>query len=216
MRYLLFIPKAYDKKTLYPLVVWLHGGGSRGDDLKQLLAYGDQHGIGYLARRDNQSRYPAIIVAPQCPRNRFWANPDSDQPTTEMKLVLEMLYLVQTDYSVDKRRLYVLGISLGGYGTWEIIARKPGMFAAAIPICGGGDSTKAGLMKKKSVWAFHGDQDQLVRVSESRKMIAALKLVGANPRYTEFKGVGHSVWEQAFADPDLLPWMFAQRADTQP
>jgi predicted peptidase len=216
MRYLLFLPRPYENKVAYPLVLWLHGGGSRGDDLKQLLAHGDRHGIGYLARSDNQLRYPAIIVAPQCPRNKLWASANGAQPTTEIKLVLEILDRVQAEYNVDKRRLYVMGMSLGGYGTWGIIAIRPGMFAAAVPICGGGETAKAVLMKNTSIWAFHGDEDELVDVSESRRMIAALKHVGGNPRYTEYKGVGHNAWERAFAEPDLLPWMFAQRAAKQP
>lgn len=211
MRYLLFVPKGYDKQKKYPLVLWLHGGGSRGDDLKLLLRYGDEHGLGYFARLDNQSKYPSIIVAPQCAQNRLWADPDSKQPTTEMRLVLEILEKVQADHSIDSRRLYVTGMSLGGYGTWDIIGRYPEMFAAAVPICGGGDSAKAPLMVKTAVWAFHGDQDESVNVSESRRMITAIRKAGGTPRYTEYKGVGHNSWERAFAEPELLPWIFAQR-----
>lgn len=211
MRYLLFVPKDYNKKKEYPLVLWLHGGGSRGDDLKLLRRYGNEHGIGSFARSDNQSKYPSFIVAPQCPLNRSWGNPDSEQPTTEMRLVLEILEQVQVDYSIDSRRLYVTGLSLGGYGTWDIIGRRPEMFAAAVPICGGGNPSKARLMIKTPIWAFHGDQDELVNVSESREMIRAIRNAGGEPKYTEYKRVGHNSWERAFAEQDLLPWMFAQR-----
>jgi predicted peptidase len=211
MRYLLFVPKDYDKQKKYPLVLWLHGGGSRGDDLKLLLRYGDEHGIGYFAKSDNQSEYPSFIVAPQCPRNRLWGDPDSEQPTNEMRLVLEILEKVQADYSIDSRRLYVTGISLGGYGTWDIIGRRPEMFAAAVPICGGGNTSKAPLMVKTAIWAFHGDKDELVNVSESRRMITAIRNARGDPKYTEYKGVGHNSWERAFTEPDLLSWMFAQR-----
>ena len=211
MRYLLFVPKDYDKQKKYPLVLWLHGGGSRGDDLKMLLRYGDEQGIGYFARVDNQSKYPSIIVAPQCPQGRLWGDPDSEQPTAEMRLVLEILEKVQADYSIDSRRLYVTGISLGGYGTWDIIRRRPEMFAAAIPICGGGNTSKASSMVRTAIWAFHGDQDELVNVSESRRMITAIRNAGGEPRYTEYKGVGHNSWERAFTEQDLLPWMFAQK-----
>lgn len=211
MRYLLLVPRGHDKQQRYPLVFWLHGGGSRGDDVKLLLAHGDQHGLGYLARSDNQLKFPSFIVAPQCPQNKFCSDPHSDQPTNEMELVWEILDKVQADYTVDKNRLYVMGISLGGYGTWEIIMRRPGMFAAAVPICGGGNAAKAPAMTKTAIWAFHGEEDEMVDVSESRKMIAALKRAGANPRYTEYKGVGHNSWVRAFAEPDLLSWMFAQK-----
>lgn len=211
MRYLLFVPKDYDKQKQYPLVLWLHGGGSRGDDLRKLLTYGDEHGIGYFARADSQSKYPSFIVAPQCPPDRLWGDPDSEQPTAEMRLVMEILEQVQADFRIDNRRLYVTGISLGGYGTWDIIGRSPAMFAAAIPICGGGNPSKAPLMVKTAIWAFHGDRDELVNVSESRRMITAIRNAGGKPRYTEYKGVGHNSWERAFAEQDLLPWMFAQR-----
>jgi predicted peptidase len=211
MRYLLFVPKDYDKQKKYPLVLWLHGGGSVGDDLQLLLRYGDKHGVRYFARPDNQSKYPSIIVAPQCPQNKSWGDPNSEQPTTEMRLVLEILEKVQADYSIDGRRLYVTGISLGGYGTWDIIGRHPEMFAAAVPICGGGKTSKASLMVKTAIWAFHGAQDEVVNVSESRKMIMAIRDAGGKPKYTEYNGVGHNSWERAFTEQDLLPWMFAQR-----
>ena len=211
MPYLLFIPKEYDKQKKYPLALWLHGGGSRGNDPKRMLDYGDKHGIGFLARNDNQSKYPSFVLAPQCPLNKYWADTDSETPTAQMKLVLEILDKVQADYSIDTTRLYVMGISLGGYGTWDIIARRPDTFAAAVPICGGGNSSKASQMVNTSIWAFHGDKDEAVNVSESRKMIDAIKTAGGKPRYTEYKGVGHNSWENAFAEIDLLPWLFAQK-----
>jgi predicted peptidase len=128
-----------------------------------------------------------------------------------MKLVLEILDQLQRDYSVDAGRLYVMGISLGGFGTWDIITRRPDMFAAAVPICGGGNAAKASAITKTAIWAFHGDQDELVNVNESRAMITALRNARLNPRYTEYKGLGHNVWERAFAEKDLLPWLFAQK-----
>ena len=210
MPYLLFVPEGYDKTKAYPLVLWLHGGGTRGNNLKLLLAHGDQYGIGFLARADNQAKYPSFILAPQCPINRLWGNSESDQPTAEMRMVLEILDQVRADYTVDTRRLYVMGMSLGGYGTWDIITRRPMTFAAAVPICGGGDASKAPLIAKTPIWAFHGNEDELVNVSQSRSMIAALNKAGGQPRYTEYKGVGHNSWERAFKEPDFLSWIFAQ------
>ena len=210
MPYLLFVPEGYDKTKQYPLVLWLHGGGMRGNDLKLLLSRGNEQGIGYLARADNQARYPSFIIAPQCPINRSWGDSHSEQPTAEMTMVLEILDKVRQDYRVDSHRLYVMGMSLGGYGTWDIITRRPNAFAAAVPICGGGNPSKASLIAKTPIWAFHGDQDQSVNVSESRRMIAALKKAGGQPRYTEYKGVGHDSWVPAFKEPDFLSWIFAQ------
>jgi len=155
-------------------------------------------------------KYPSFILAPQCPQNRFWGHSDSNQPTSEMRLALEILDQVQQDYQVDSGRLYVMGMSLGGYGTWDIITRRPKTFAAAVPICGGGNPSKATLITKTPIWAFHGDQDESVNVSESRSMVAALKKAGGLPRYTEYKGVGHNSWVPAFKEPDFLSWIFAQ------
>jgi len=210
MRYLLFVPEGSDRSKSYPLVLWLHGGGSRGNDLKLLLAHGNVHGIGFLARVDNQVRYPSYILAPQCPTNRFWGDSESNHPTTEMKLVLEILEKVRREYRVDSSRIYVMGMSLGGYGTWDIITRSPTTFAAAVPICGGGEVSKALLIAKTPIWAFHGDEDDMVNVSESRRMVEAIKKAGGQPRYTEYKGVGHDSWVQAFKEPDFLSWIFAQ------
>lgn len=210
MPYLLFVPAGYDKAKSYPLVLWLHGGGTRGNNLNLLLAHGDQTGIGFLARADNQAKYPSFIIAPQCPLNRIWGNSGSDQPNAEMRMVLEILDKVREDYRVDSRRLYVMGMSLGGYGTWDILTRRPKTFAAAMPICGGGNPSKATLITKTPVWVFHGDEDELVNVSESRSMIAALKKAGGQPRYTEYKGVGHNSWVPAFKEADFLSWLFAQ------
>jgi len=210
MPFLLFVPQGYDQTKQYPLVLWLHGGGTRGNDLKLLLSHGNEHGIGFLARADNQARYPSFVLAPQCPTNRFWGNSEANNPTTEMTLVLEILDKVRQDHRVDSRRLYVMGMSLGGYGTWDIITRNPWTFAAAVPICGGGNPAKASLIAKTPIWVFHGDEDEMVNVSESRRMVAALQKAGGQPRYTEYKGVGHNSWVAAFKEPDFLSWLFAQ------
>ncbi|MCI0691441.1 prolyl oligopeptidase family serine peptidase [candidate division KSB1 bacterium] len=210
MRYLLFIPNEYDKQKKYPLVLWLHGGGARGDSLKLILSWGDKQGPLFFARAGNQSAYPCFILAPQCPVGKFWSDPDSEKPRDEIRLVLEILDSIQKEFSVDAARLYVMGISMGGYGAWDIIARRPNTFAAAVPICGGGNPAKAASMKKTSIWAFHGDADNLVDVKESRRMIEAIKRAGGKPRYTEYQGVGHNAWERAFAEPDFLAWIFSQ------
>ncbi len=133
MPYLLFVPEGYDKTKQYPLVLWLHGGGTRGNDLKLLLAHGDQHGIGFLARADNQAKYPSFIVAPQCPQNRFWADSDSDRPTAETRLVVEILDRVREDFSVDSRRLYVMGMSLVGMGPGILLPGVPRLLPQPYP-----------------------------------------------------------------------------------
>lgn len=211
MGYLFFVPRGYDPGRRYPLVVWLHGGGARGDDLQVLLSFGDAHGPGYLARPDVQATYPSFVLAPQCPTGEWWSDPSSAELTAEMRLVLATIEELRASYSLDGRRLYVIGMSLGGYGAWDVIGKRPGLFAAAVPICGGGDPALAVRSAGTPVWAFHGDQDEMVDVAESRRMVAAVRGAGGSPKYTEYPGVGHNAWVNAFAEPELMAWLFAQR-----
>jgi predicted peptidase len=131
-------------------------------------------------------------------------------PSPSMRKALELIDALQKEFSIDAKRLYVSGISMGGYATWDILCRKPEMFAAGIPICGGGDETKAAAMAKAPVWAFHSDDDNAVKVVRTRSMIQAMKDAGGNPKYTEYKGLGHNSWTKAYSEPELLPWLFAQ------
>jgi predicted peptidase len=211
LKYLLFIPTGYDARNKYPLVLWLHGGGARGNDPKVILSWGERHGPLFFARADNQAAFPCIILAPQCPPGKVWSDPYSDEPLDQTSLALEILDRVQAEFAVDLSRLYLIGVSMGGYATWDIISRRPDKFAAAIPICGGGNPSKAQAMTQTAIWAFHGDEDGMVSVAESRKMIEAVKVAGGRPRYTEYKGVGHNSWEKAFMEPDFLSWIFSQR-----
>ena len=107
--------------------------------------------------------------------------------------------------------MYVAGQSMGGIGTWSIITANPNLFAAAVPLCGGGNVAEASKLTKMPIWAFHGDKDQSVPVDYSRKMIAAIRKAGGDPKYTEYKGAGHEIWERVFKEPELLPWVFSQR-----
>lgn len=212
MPYRLFVPANYDARRSYPLALWLHGSGARGDDLR-LLAGADASGLDFLSKPEHQAQNPCFIVAPQCPANGRWDAGGADEMSNQMRLVLEIIGSVRASYNIDAARLYVLGISLGGHGAWDIIARRPQMFAAAVPICGRGDTTKAALVARTPVWAFHGDADQSVPVEGSRRMVAAVRSAGGSPRYTEYRGVGHNSWERAFQEPELLTWIFAQRRE---
>jgi predicted peptidase len=127
-----------------------------------------------------------------------------------MRLVLELLHDLEGTFNLDTQRLYVTGQSLGGFGTWSVISEHPEMFAAAIPVCGGGDESAAPKLTKVSIWAFHGEKDEAVSVERSRKMIGAIRRAGGTPRYTEYKGAGHVIWDKVFGEPELLPWVFAQ------
>jgi predicted peptidase len=129
----------------------------------------------------------------------------------QLKLSLEILASVQKEFSIDSHRLYVMGLSMGGYATWDVTTRHPEMFAAAVPVCGGGDEKEAGKIKNLPIWAFHGGSDPVVKTVRTRNMIVAIKEAGGNPKYTEYPGVGHDSWTPAFKEPELLPWLFAQK-----
>jgi predicted peptidase len=215
LNYRLLKPKAYDAAKKYPLVVFFHGAGERGDDNQKQLV----HGMGDFASEAIMDKYPAFVIAPQCPNGQKWADVDwsaedhklPEKPSPSMQLSLELLAALQKEFSIDASRLYVTGLSMGGYGTWDAIQRNPQFFAAAAPICGGGDSTAVEKIKSLPIWAFHGDQDNAVKVKRSRDMIAALKAAGGEPKYTEYKGVGHDSWTATYRDPAFYEWLFAQK-----
>ncbi len=210
MPYRLFIPADYDKRKKYPLVLWLHGGAGRGNDNLNQISGGNRIGSHVWTLPENQSKHPCFVVAPQCPVNEMWATVASAGPTNQIKLVLELLQDLQKQFSVDARRLYVAGQSLGGFGAWSVITEHPDMFAAAVPICGGGDESTAQKLTETPIWAFHGEKDEAVSVERSRKMIAAVRQAGGMPKYTEYKGADHVIWDRVFNEPELLSWVFAQ------
>jgi predicted peptidase len=214
MPYRLFVPANYDKNKKYPLVLWLHGGAGRGSDNEKQIIGGNALGATLWTTPENQAKNPAFVLAPQCPPGESWSaiNDAEMKPSKHLETVVELLRDLQKQYGgIDADRLYVAGQSLGGYGAWALIAEYPGMFAAAIPLCGGGNAARAKNLVNVSIWAFHGDEDAAVDVKESRKMIEAVRKAGGSPKYTEYKGVGHAVWLRAFAEPELLPWLFAQK-----
>jgi predicted peptidase len=215
--YRLLKPLNYDPKEKYPLVVFLHGAGERGDDNdKQLL-----HGVPEFLTAENRKDYPCFLIAPQCPEGKKWVDVDwsaesevqPKEPSESMRLTLGLIDQMQKDYPIDAKRIYVTGLSMGGYGTWDVIARKPDLFAAAVPICGGGDETTASKIAKIPIWAFHGAKDPAVNVSRTRRMIAALKKAGGEPKYTEYPDEGHASWVPAYKDAAMMKWLFAQKKE---
>jgi len=201
MPYRLFVPPDYDKTHHYPLILWLHGAGSVGTDNFKQISGASLRGTHTWTAPQVQAKHPAFVLAPQS-----WTGSwPTDFPT-----VLELLNAVENEFSIDSARIYVAGQSMGGFGTWYFIATRPDLFAAAIPLCGGGNVSNARLIAHIPIWAFHGESDRTVPVTESRKMIAAIRQAGGDPRYTEYKGVGHEVWFRTFQEPGLIEWLFAQ------
>jgi predicted peptidase len=217
LKYRLLKPDHYDPKKSYPLVVFLHGAGERGDDNTAQLI----HGVGDFASEENRKKYPCFLVAPQCPKNQKWNDVDwgaathtlPKEPSESGRLVLELIPAIQKEYSIDAKRLYITGLSMGGYGTWDLIARKPDLFAAAVPICGGADEATAPTIAKLPIWVFHGAKDPAVKVERSRRMVEALKKAGGEPKYTEYADVAHDSWVKAYKDPEMMKWLFAQKRE---
>ena len=212
MPYRLFVPREYTPQKKYPLIIWLHGGGGAGHDNLQQISEDQIPGTRTWTRPENQARYPSFVLVPQS-SNTWGALPtdlSGDTLSPQLRLVVAILDMLKAEFSIDAQRIYVAGQSDGGYGTWSLVTQKPDLIAAAIPICGGGVASRAGRAAKVAIWAFHGSADKVVPVAASRQMVAALQKAGASPRYTEYKGLGHDIWMRAFAEPELVDWLFAQ------
>lgn len=214
LQYRLLTPKNYDKTRKYPLVLFLHGAGERGSDNALQL----KHGASVFLKPEVREKYECFVVAPQCPSEQKWTDIDwknggavPSEASGPTRLTLAALDGLTKEFGVDPERLYVTGLSMGGYGTWDHICRSPERWAGAVPICGGGDKKSAARAKGVAVWAFHGDADDAVPVERTREMIEALRAAGAHPLYSEYPGIRHDSWTQAYQEPELLPWLFAQR-----
>ena len=211
MPYRLFIPPSYNSKNKYPLILWLHGAGSLGKDNKMQISEWSIPGTHIWTKPENQAKYPTFVVAPQCPPEEdCWDAPDANALGKELLIVLDILNSLQKEFSIDPQRLYVAGQSMGGFGTWSLITKRPEIFAAALPLCGGGNPNLASRAAKIPIWAFHGDKDEEVPVNETRSMITALQIAGGNPKYTEYPGLGHEIWDRVFKEPEIVDWLFAQ------
>lgn len=207
----------------YPLFIFLHGAGERGNDNEAQLTWGAD----LFLDSANRENYPAIVVFPQCAADSSWSArvrkktadsvgnyrfPMQSEPTRPLELVMNFIDTLISSGIVDVKRIYVGGLSMGGFGTFEILWRRPQLFAAAIAICGGGNPAGAKIYGKNfPIWVFHGAEDPVVPVNSSRIMVEALKEAKARVKYTEYPGVQHDSWKNAFAEADLLPWIFEQK-----
>lgn len=217
--YQVYVPADYASKPTWPAILFLHGAGERGDD--GLL----QTNVGLApAIRQNPSRYPAIVVFPQVPRDSQWVGTPADMAVAALQQTMR-------EFHVDPSRVYLTGLSMGGHGTWYVAYRHPELFAAVVPICGWvrefvmfrgsvpvvpGDSAQimpllVQKLGKVPIWIFHGEVDQVVNVNGSREPAAALKAAGANVRYTELLGLNHNAWDAAYGSDEFVQWLFAQQ-----
>jgi predicted peptidase len=212
--YRIFVPPGIGEEV--PLVLFLHGAGERGDDNGAQLKHGVADILGWCEKTGN----PAVLLVPQCPKEGFWAPLNREtkdllvdvDPSAPQQLVMELLETVVETVKVDRDRIYVTGLSMGGYGTWDLLWRHPGRFAAAIPICGGGRTDKAREIKYLPIWVVHGAMDKAIPVSQSRRMVKSLKSAGARSvKYSEYPKAGHDSWSATYANPEVLAWLFAQK-----
>ena len=220
--YRILYPANYDKTKKYPLLLFLHGAGERGKDNEKQLAWGSK----LFITDENRKNFPAIVVFPQCPEESFWAVTKIDRSTTPFKIEFdytaepnwplaaanELVKKISKEESVDKSRIYISGLSMGGMGTFESVYRYPDIYAAALPICGGGDVNHYDKrVAKVPFWVFHGAADAVVNVKLSQEMVEKLKSLKAEVRYSEYPGVNHDSWKNAFAEPDYLSWMLLHK-----
>lgn len=224
MPYRLLLPENYDASKQYPLIVFLHGRGESGTDNQKQLA----HGSALFLRDSIRKNYPAIVVFPQCSNESYWSNVQAttngernskrtfffvpDGPASSaMTMLMSLTDHILLQYPVANKQVYVMGLSMGGMGTFELVRRKPGVFAAAIPICGGAHPATAKQLRKTNWWVFHGAKDDVVLPVFSENMVAALKKAKASVQFTLYPNANHNSWDPAFAEPNFLKWLFTQK-----
>lgn len=220
--YRILFPERYDHRRKYPLVLFLHGAGERGKDNQLQLT----HGASLFLKDENRKRFPALVVFPQCPVDVWWPAVDlnhlpldfdySRKMTAPLQAAIELTQTLIKKERVDSKRIYIIGLSMGAMGTFEAVYRHPELFAAAIAICGGGDSSAYDQrVAHVPFWIFHGADDDVVNVSYSREMHAKLMQLKAEAKYTEYPGVQHESWNKAFAEPDFLSWLFSKKLNAK-
>jgi len=215
LKYRLLKPVSYKPGKKYPLVLFLHGAGERGDDNTVTL----KHAAKDFADMNRREQYPCYVVIPQCPKEQKWSNVDWSSALSELPVVASDSMIATKaliddmieSAGVDPLRIYVTGLSMGGYGTWDAISRYEGFFAAAAPICGGGDPKMVGNFSRLPIWCFHGEVDMVVNVQRSREMVDALKAIGSPVKYTEYPNIKHDSWTATYSNPDFYQWLFAQQ-----
>ncbi|MBN1647247.1 MAG: dienelactone hydrolase family protein [Spirochaetales bacterium] len=204
-----FIPENTDPNAAYPLLVYFHGAGEMGtDNVLQLNPFPREFIMG-----ENLEKYKCYIMAPQCsPDNRWidFSGGFAAKISNSMAMTIDVIEGLLDFYNIDKGRIYVTGISLGGMATFDLAGRRPDLVAAALPVCGIADPAKIENLKKVPLWIFHGGSDETVPVEYSRSIVRVLTEAGFPPRYSEYPGVGHISWPNAYAEPEFWSWMFSR------
>lgn len=197
-QYLLFLPEGYgEKKRRWPMILFLHGAGERGNDLRKVKKHGPPKIV------EKKKDFPFIVVSPQCPQDDWWPE--------KVEVLINLLDDIAARYKVDTERIYLTGLSMGGYGTWALASAYPDRFAAIAPICGGGKRIMARRLKDVPVWAFHGAKDKVVPLKESEEMVNAIKARRGNARLTVYPDAGHDSWTETYNNKELYDWFLKHR-----
>lgn len=193
--YLLYLPHGYEEKDHWPLILFLHGAGERGDDLHMVAS----HGIARVV--EEKEEFPFVTVSPQCPAERGW----------DTEKLRDLLMEILESPKIDLSRIYLTGLSMGGYGAWAMAISYPEIFAALAPVCGGGDSELVYRIKDLPVWVFHGAKDRVVPLRESQIMVDALRRYSSNMRFTVYADAGHDSWTATYNNPELYQWFLSHK-----
>ena len=197
-KYLLFLPEGYGKKQQrWPLIMFLHGAGERGSDLEKVKKHGPPKIV------ENRKGFPFIVVSPQCPEDDWW--------TGKVEVLINLLDDIAARYKVDTERIYLTGLSMGGFGTWSLASEYPERFAAIAPICGGGNRIMALRLRNMPVWVFHGAKDKTVPLEESEEMVNAIRKRGGNAKFTIYPDAGHDSWTETYDNQKLYDWFLEHR-----
>ena len=195
VKYLEYFPEINEGDENLPLLIFLHGMGERGDDLSKLKLHGPPSFL------DQKKDFPFITISPQCPDTIYWNE----------EFLLPFYEEIIAKYPIDKKRIYLTGLSMGGFGTWGSIIAKPDLFAAAAPICGGGDPSKLEAVKSLPIWVFHGAKDQVVPLLRSEEMVNKLKELGSKVKFTIYPKATHDSWTETYANPKLYEWLLSHQ-----
>jgi predicted esterase len=197
VNYLLYLPQEYGKDTskLWPVMIFLHGSGQSGTDIQKVKTHGPPKLI------EQGKQYPFIVVSPQARENEGW----------EPQVIIRLIKGIQSQYKVDKERIYLTGLSMGGFGTWNIASKFPSVFAAIAPVCGGGDTTQVMKLKHVPVWCFHGAKDNVVNPEQSYRMVRALKKFNPDVKLTIYPDANHDSWTQTYNNDSLYTWMLQHK-----
>lgn len=211
--YQLLIPYIIDTTKSYPLILWLHGKGERGIDNEKQMTLIKK----WLPDSLSKEKYQSFLLAPQCSEDRMWSNYDKlahaitfDTITPEIQIsIMELIEEVKSEYKIDNNRIYIMGISMGGFGVFDMITRYSNYFAAAIPICGGADPSKSKELTETNIWAFHGEKDNIVSIRHTKTLMEIIE--NEDHKFTSYPSKGHDAWNLAFKEAHLLKWLFHQK-----